>query len=134
MLTPPGGSTGLIDTLDGAALPENEAEPEPEAACEAWEACEVIVTSLDVEVCCVGLVVVAAEDVSSSRFWVEFTLCVCQGGAQHEQEKPYSRREAGKHRQIPPRVTKNRGCKFPFCSGDGDADTQKWVRRGRRVE
>jgi hypothetical protein len=30
MLTPPGGRTGLIDTLEGAALPEKEAEPEPE--------------------------------------------------------------------------------------------------------
>jgi hypothetical protein len=85
MLTPPGGSTGLIDTLEGAALPETAAEPEPETVCEAWE---VRVTSFDVaEVCCVVLVV-AAEDVSPSRFWVELTLCVCQGRAQHEQEKP----------------------------------------------
>jgi hypothetical protein len=100
MLTPPGGSTGLIDTLEGAALPEKEADPEPEAR-ETCEACEVRVTSLDVADVCVGLVVVAAETVSSSRFWWELTLCVYQGGAQHEHKEPYSRHEADKHREIP---------------------------------
>jgi len=48
MLIPPGASTGLIDTLEGAALPDAW---DPDAA-ELCDACEVIVIRVDVEDCC----------------------------------------------------------------------------------
>lgn len=50
-MTPPGGSTGLTETLDGAADATMEWDPDPECdACDACELWEVIVILVDVDV------------------------------------------------------------------------------------
>jgi len=48
MLIPPGASTGLIDTLEGAALPDACDPDAAEPVCDACDACEVIVKRVDV--------------------------------------------------------------------------------------